>query len=105
MSARLALSLTMALAGAALLAATAVGGSEAAEPRVLRLNISDMFWTSPPSAVITFRDYVEHFDVKRETRVLNLSVTWRFGNNEVAPSRRRTGGAEEERRRAGNGQG
>ncbi len=71
----------------------------------LRLNISDMFWTSPPSAVVTFRDYVEHFDVKRETRVLNLSVTWRFGSNEVAPSRRRTGGAEEERRRASNGQG
>jgi ABC-type transport system substrate-binding protein len=31
----------MALAGAALLAATAVGGSDATEPRVLRLNISD----------------------------------------------------------------
>ena len=41
MSARLALSLTMALTGAALLAAVAAGGSEATEPRVLRLNISD----------------------------------------------------------------
>ena len=71
----------------------------------LRLNVSDVFWTSPPSAVITFRDYVEHFDVKRETRVASLSLNWRFGNNQVAPSRRRTGGAEEERRRASQGQG
>ena len=71
----------------------------------VRLNVSDIFWTSPPSAVITFRDYVEHFDVKRETRILNLSLGWRFGNNQVAPSRRRTSGAEEERRRASQGQG
>ena len=41
MPARLALSLTMAIAGAALLAAAAAGGSEATGPRVLRLNISD----------------------------------------------------------------
>lgn len=71
----------------------------------VRLNVSDIFWTSPPSAVVEFRDYVEHFDVKRETRELNLAFTWRFGSNEVAPSRRRTGGAEEERRRASQGQG
>lgn len=71
----------------------------------VRLNVSDVFWTSPPSAVITFRDYVEAFDVKRETRVANISCTWRFGNNQVTPSRRRTGGAEDERRRASQGQG
>ncbi|MCC6460589.1 MAG: TonB-dependent receptor, partial [Saprospiraceae bacterium] len=71
----------------------------------LRFNVSDVFWTSPPSAVITFRDYVEHFDVKRETRVASLSLSWRFGNNQVAPTRRRSSGAEDERRRASQGQG
>ena len=71
----------------------------------IKLNVSDIFWTSPPSAVITFRDYVEHFDVKRETRVASLNLSWRFGNNKVAPSRRRAGGAEEERRRVSQGQG
>lgn len=71
----------------------------------VRINVTDIFWTSPPSAVITFRDYVEHFDVKRETRTINISLSWRYGSNQVAQARRRTGGAEEERRRASQGQG
>ncbi|MCE7924394.1 MAG: hypothetical protein DYG98_15210 [Haliscomenobacteraceae bacterium CHB4] len=67
----------------------------------IRFNISDIFWTINPSADLAFTDYLERFDVKRETRVANLSFTYRFGNNKVAPSRRRQGGAEEEKRRAG----
>lgn len=67
----------------------------------IRFNVSDIFWTVNPSADLAFTDYLERFDVKRETRVANLSFTYRFGNNKVAPSRRRQGGAEEEKRRAG----
>ncbi|MBK7337744.1 MAG: TonB-dependent receptor [Saprospirales bacterium] len=66
----------------------------------IRFNVSDIFWTLPPSADITFTDYKERFDVERETRVANLSFTYRLGKNTVAPSRRRQGGAEEEKRRA-----
>lgn len=67
----------------------------------IRLNVSDIFWTVNPSADVTFTDYKERFDVKRETRVANLAFTYRIGSQSVAPSRRRQGGAEEEKRRAG----
>jgi hypothetical protein len=67
----------------------------------IKLSASDIFWTSPPSGITAFRDYVEHFNVKRETRVCSINFSWRFGNNQIAPSRKRAGGAEEERKRAG----
>lgn len=66
----------------------------------LKLSASDLFWTNLPKAVIKYRDYIERFDVKRETRVLSLSFNYRFGNNKIAGSRKRTSGAEEEKRRA-----
>ena len=62
-----------------------------------------MFWTSLPSALVTFTDYQENFDVYRDSRQIALSYTHRFGDNQVAPSRRRTGGAEDEKQRAGSG--
>jgi hypothetical protein len=66
----------------------------------VRFNVSDIFYTQVSRATIDFRDYSETFNVKRESRVATLSFTWRFGNNKVAASRRRTSGAEEERQRA-----
>lgn len=70
----------------------------------VKVAFTDVFWTNLPSAVITYRDYVETFDVYRETRQATVAMTYRFGNKQVAQSRRRQGGAEEEKRRAG-GQG
>lgn len=70
----------------------------------LKLAATDIFWTNLPSATITYRDYVETFEVFRETRQVTVSFNYRFGNNQVAQARRRQGGAEEEKRRAG-GQG
>lgn len=67
----------------------------------LKLAVTDIFWTDNPSATIRFRDYVEVFDVTRESRQVTLSFTYRFGSNQVAQARRRNGGAEEERQRAG----
>ncbi len=68
----------------------------------LRLNVTDIFWTNLPKAVITYNNYIEKWHAYRETRVANLSFTWRFGKNTVQAARRRTTASEEERQRAGN---
>ncbi len=68
----------------------------------LRFNITDVFWTNLPKAVITYNNYIEKWHAYRETRVANLSFTYRFGNNKVQAARRRTTASEEERQRAGN---
>jgi len=71
----------------------------------VKLAVTDIFWKNLPSAIIRFTDYVETFEVFRETRVATLSVNYRFGSQQVPQARRRQGGAEEEKRRAGSGQG
>lgn len=69
----------------------------------VRLNVSDIFWTNLPKATITYEGrYVENWHAERESRVANLSFTYRFGNNKVQAARKRTTGSEEEARRAGN---
>ncbi|RYY14766.1 MAG: TonB-dependent receptor, partial [Chitinophagaceae bacterium] len=68
----------------------------------IRFNMTDIFWTNLPKAVITYNNYIEKWHAYRETRVANLSFTYRFGNSKVQAARRRTMGSEEERQRAGN---
>lgn len=69
---------------------------------MLRLNISDIFWTNLPGGTITYDNYIEYWHAYRESRVANLTFTYRFGNNKVQAARRRSTGSEEERQRAGN---
>jgi iron complex outermembrane receptor protein len=66
----------------------------------LRFNITDIFWTNLPKAVITYDNYIEKWHAYRETRVANLTFNYRFGNNKVQAARRRTTASEEERQRA-----
>ncbi len=66
----------------------------------VRFNITDIFWTNLPRAVVSFDNYVEKWNAYRETRVANLTFTYRFGNNKVQAARRRTTASEEERQRA-----
>jgi iron complex outermembrane receptor protein len=68
----------------------------------VRFNVTDIFWTNLPKAVITYNNYIEKWHATRESRVANLSFTYRFGNNKVQQARRRTTASEEERQRAGN---
>lgn len=68
----------------------------------VRFNVTDIFWTNLPRAVITYDNYVERWHAWRETRVATLSFTYRFGNNKVQAARRRTTASEEERQRAAN---
>lgn len=68
----------------------------------LRFNISDIFWTNRPRATITYEGvYVENWEAFRETRVANLSFTYRFGNSKVQAAKKRATASEEERLRAG----
>jgi iron complex outermembrane recepter protein len=68
----------------------------------LRFNMTDIFWTNLPRATITYEGiYIENWHAYRETRVGNLTFTYRFGNNKVQSARRRTTASEEERQRAG----
>ena len=68
----------------------------------LRLNVTDIFWTNLPRAVITYDNYIEKWHAFRETRVANLTFSYRFGNSKVQGARKRTTASEEERQRAGN---
>lgn len=67
----------------------------------VRFNITDIFWTNLPKAVITYNNYIEKWHAYRESRVANLTFTYRFGNNKVQAARKRTTASEEERQRAG----
>ena len=68
----------------------------------LRLNVTDIFWTNLPKAVITYDNYIEKWHAQRDSRVANLSFSYRFGKKTVQAARKRTTASEEERQRAGN---
>ena len=66
----------------------------------LRFNVTDIFWTNLPKATITYPgNYIENWHAYRESRVANLTFTYRFGNSKVASSRKRETASEEERKR------
>ena len=68
----------------------------------VRANITDIFWTNLPKATVTYEGrYVENWHAYRESRVANISFTYRFGNNKVQQARKRSTASEEERQRAG----
>jgi iron complex outermembrane recepter protein len=67
----------------------------------LRFNVTDIFWTDLPKAVITYPGkYIERWHAFRESRVGTLTFTYRFGRTTVAGARKRSTGSEEERQRA-----
>lgn len=66
----------------------------------IRFNITNIFWTNLPKAIIVYDNYIEKWRTYRESRVANLTFTYRFGSNKVQQARRRSTGSEEERRRA-----
>ena len=66
----------------------------------LKFNVSDLLRSNNLVGTTDIGNYSEMFKRHIESRVATLAFTYRFGNNKVAPSRRRTGGAEDEKRRA-----
>ncbi|MCC3156967.1 TonB-dependent receptor [Hymenobacter sp. 15J16-1T3B] len=66
----------------------------------LKLSAADLLYTSTTRARSTYDNYQEHFYQRGDSRVVTLSFAYRFGNDKVAPTKRRAGGAEDEKRRA-----
>ncbi|MBD2754182.1 outer membrane beta-barrel protein [Spirosoma validum] len=72
-----------------------------AKKGTLKLNVTDVLYTSPVNATSAYANYAEQFYQRQDTRIATASLTYRFGNDTLSPSRRRDGGAEDEKRRAG----
>lgn len=69
----------------------------------LKISATDLFRSQNPRGISEFSDYREDFIVTRDTRTINCTFVYRFGNSKIQRMRRE-GGADEERRRAGTGQ-
>ena len=67
---------------------------------VLRLNVSDIFYTTPQRVTSTYINFSEYFRARMDSRVGTIAFTYRFGNTKVAAARKRAAGADEELRRA-----
>ena len=68
----------------------------------LKFTVNDIFYTNRSRALTTFTGYVENFNVKRDSRVAVLNLTYRFGSSSSPAPGRKQSGAEEEKRRAGS---
>ena len=67
----------------------------------LRLNVTDIFYTTPTSWTASYNNFSETFYRRQDTRVATAAFTYRFGNSKVTAARKRAAGAEDELRRAG----
>ncbi|SNR31619.1 outer membrane beta-barrel protein [Hymenobacter mucosus] len=66
----------------------------------LRLNVADIFYTTPLRATSTYASLRETFRTAQDSRFATVAYTYRFGNEKVAAARKRSGAAEDEKRRA-----
>lgn len=66
----------------------------------LRLNMTDVFYTTPIRSTATYNDFVETSLLRQDLQVVTAAFTYRFGNSKVAAARKRAAGADEELRRA-----
>ncbi len=68
----------------------------------LKFNARDIFYTNAMEGLTQFPNATEYFILRRDTRVFNLSFTYRFGKAYKAV-KRSGGGANDEIERVGNG--
>ncbi|MFD2787213.1 outer membrane beta-barrel protein [Hymenobacter rubripertinctus] len=66
----------------------------------LTLNVNDLFWTSYPRGVTTFKGMQETWSSVRDTRIVSLNCSYRFGSGEVKRVRQSTA-TEDEMSRGG----
>ncbi|HYK76912.1 MAG TPA: outer membrane beta-barrel protein, partial [Daejeonella sp.] len=68
----------------------------------LRLNMSDLFNQQKQRVSTTYQNMDLHFSEARETRIGRLTLTYRFGKNEIKAARKRSTGLEDEASRMKN---
>ncbi|AHJ97488.1 outer membrane beta-barrel protein [Hymenobacter swuensis] len=71
-------------------------------PTTVKLNATDIFYTTPLRVTSRYRPLTETFRSAQDSRVVTAALSYRFGNEKVPAARRRASGAEDEKRRAGN---
>ncbi|ULQ52248.1 TonB-dependent receptor [Flavihumibacter fluvii] len=69
----------------------------------LKLSARDIFFTQVITGDIFYQNVHERFVQRHDSRVVNLSFTWRFGQQFKESGRRNNGGSSEEQRRVGAG--
>lgn len=67
----------------------------------LKLSYRDIFYTGAMEGLTSFPDATEYFKIKRDSRVVALAFTYRFGRSYKV--NRHQGGADEEKERVPNG--
>jgi len=67
----------------------------------LKLSANDIFFNSQFIGSSTYSNYYEKFHLSRNSRVIVLALTHRYGKTSVPNARRRGTGAEDEKQRAG----
>lgn len=66
----------------------------------VKLNVRDIFYTQVIDGHIKYQNVNEHFIQSRDSRVVNISFTWRFGKQfKDAPRKKSDNGASEEQNR------
>ena len=78
-----------------------MGKSVLKKKGTLKLSYRDIFYTGAMEGLTSFPDATEYFKMKRDSRILSLAFTYRFGNS--FKMNRRPDGASEEKERAPNG--
>lgn len=69
----------------------------------IKLGVSDVFHTNRQSIESLIPELNYHLDQRYESQVVRLTLTYRFGKNDLTPSRKRSTGAEEENSRVKGG--
>ena len=65
----------------------------------VKLAATDIFYTTPLRATSRYNNYQENLFLRRDSRAVTLSLSWKLGNDNTASTSRRSG-AEDEKRRA-----
>jgi ferric enterobactin receptor len=71
-----------------------------AQKLAVKLNATDILYTSPVRSTYIFTNFRDSLYNGLDSRVITISLTYRFGNEKLPPTRRRQSGAEDEKRRA-----